>query len=402
MAVYREIMFSGSAGAFSSVTIDNPLAVNKGGILGDKAIYNALSDGDLMAGNDQGRLERIAIGTSQQVLKVADTSPLSLVWAADAAANIDSINSANSNTIGVNDAGGGSFTITMESASVSNGGNALVTGDHLYDFVAFNPLAKTNVNGSLTAISASSTATSYGVGLESVDKNGSLGNITTDQGTIQLNGAFANIPNTAIGNGTSDARFQIGNSSNSGGILPLGNTRLDVNSLTGISVPSGNRTLFDGVGANELTIADATSEVRFPGNLEVKGTASFVDASTLRIADDVFVVADSNPAAASRGGFIVQQSLSSNNNVAFLFDNTKVSGTPQSGTFKGQFGFPAKHYLGALEAAPTIVERMQVIKVSTSDPDNTGEYPDTPLYGGTEGYGHMWVNRSNSKAYIYV
>lgn len=388
-------MFSGSAGKFSSVTIDTQLAVNKGGFYLDGA---TLVDGDLIAGNNAGRLERIPIGTSQEVLKVADTTPLSLSWATDAAANIDSVQSGDTNTLSVNPLGGGSFTMTMVSASVSSGGNALVTGDHLYDFVDTNPLGKTNVDGTLTAISASSTATSYGVGLESVDKNGALGNITTNTGTIQLNGAFTNILNTAL----TDDRFILGNTSNTGGILSLGGTRLNVNKLEGISVPSGNRTLFDGVGANELTIADATSEVFIPGNLTVEGTASFIDASTLRIADDVFVVADSNPAAASKGGFIVAQNSTNNDNVAFLFDNTKVSGTAQTGTFKGQFGFPAKNYINALENAPNIVERMQVVKSDTSDPTNTGEWPDTPLYGGTEGYGHLWVNRSTNKAFIYV
>ncbi len=395
-------MFSGSVGAFSSVTLDSVLPVGQGGILGDKAIYNALSDGDLISGDGNGRLERIGIGSSQEILRVSETTPLTLLWGTDAAANIDNIQSGNSNTTAVNPLGGGGFSVGLISASVSNGGNALVTGDHLYDFVVSNPLGKTNVNGSLTAISASSNATSYGVGLESVDKNGTLGNITTNQGTIQLNGAFSNIPNASIGNGSSDARFVIGSSVSSGTILPLGGTRGDINNLNGISVPSGNRTLFDGVGANNLTVGDATSTVKFSGNLTVEGTASFIDSGILRIADDVFVVADSNPAAASRGGFIVQQSLSQQNNVAFFFDNTKVTGTPQTGTFKGQFGFPAKHYIGALEAAPAIVETMQVIKVSTSDPDNTAEFPDTPLYGGEEGYGHMWVNSSNNKAYIYV
>lgn len=399
MAVYREIMFSGSVGAFSSVTLTNQLATNQGGFYLDGA---TLVDGDLIGGDNNGRLERVPIGTSQQVLSVSDTTPKALLWATDQAATIDNIIAGNSNTLAVNTGGGGSFTLTMVSASVSSGGTALVTGDHLYDFVVSNPLGKTNDDGTLTAISASSTATSYGVGLESVDKNGTLGNITTNTGTIQLNGAFTNIPNTAIGTVSADSRFQIGNSNNTGGQLPLGGTRADVNSLTGISVDSGNRTLFDGVGANTLTIANATSTVKFPGNLRVEGTASFIDAGTLRIADDVFIVADSTPAAASKGGFIVAQTSTSNNNVAFLFDNTKVAGTPQSGTFKGQFGFPTKTTIAGLEGAPSIVERMQVIKVDTSDPSNTGEYPDTPLYGGTEGYGHMWVNRSNSKAFIYV
>ena len=400
MAIYREIMMSGSAGKFSSVTIDTKLAVASGGFYLDGA---TLVNGDLIAGDGNGRLERIPIGTSQQILSVSDTTPKALLWADDAAANIDNIVAGDSNTLAVNTGGGGSFTLTMVSASVSNGGTALVTGDHLYDFVVSNPLGKTNVDGTLTAISASSTATSYGIGLESEDKNGALGNITTNTGTIQLNGAFANIPNTAIGNGTSDARFVIGTLGNAGGVLPLGGTRADVNKLEGISVASGNITLFDGVGANDLTIADATSEVKFPGNLTVEGTASFIDASTLRIKDDTFLLNDVNPAAASDGGFIVAQNSAGSDNVAFTIDISNKSLSPQTGTYSGQWGFPSKGTISNLEGGVgASAFTMQVIKSDTSDPTNTGEFPDRPQYGGGNGVGHLWVNRSSNKAFIYV
>jgi len=400
MAIYREIMMSGSAGKFSSVTIDTELPVASGGFYLGGA---TLVDGDLIGGDENGRLERISIGTSQQILSVSDSTPRALLWADDAAANIDNIIAGDSNTLAVNTGGGGSFTLTMVSASVSNGGTALVTGDHLYDFVVSNPLGKTNVDCTLTAISASSTATSYGIGLESEDKNGALGNITTNTGTIQLNGAFANIPNTAIGNGTSDARFVIGTLGNAGGVLPLGGTRADVNKLQGISVSSGNITLFDGVGANDLTIADATSEVKFPGNLTVEGTASFIDASTLRIKDDTFLLNDVNPAAASDGGFIVAQNSAGSDNVAFTIDISNKSLTPQTGTYSGQWGFPSKSTISNLEGGVgASAFTMQVIKSDTSDPTNTGEFPDRPQYGGGNGVGHLWVNRSSNKAFIYV
>lgn len=396
MANYREIMFSGSAGIFSSVTIDTKLAVNKGGFNLDGA---TLVDGDLIAGNGDGRLERIPIGSSQEILTVADTTPLSLSWATDAAANIANIQSGNSNTLSVSDAGGGSFSLTMVSASVSNGGNALVTGDHLYDFVVSNPLGKSNVNGTLTAISASSTATSYGVGLEAVDKNGALGNITTNTGTIRLNGAFNDIPNTAL---TSN-NFVLGTIANSGGVLSLGGTITNPVKLEGISVSSGNITLFDGVGANNLTIGDATSTVKFPGNLEVKGVVKFIEASTLRIKDDTFLLNDQSPSAASDGGFIVAQNGASNNNVAFTIDVSNKSGTPQTGEYSGQWGFPAKNTISSLAGGiGASAFTMQVIEVSLTNPTNTGEYPDAPLYGGTSGYGHLWVNKTDSKAFIYV
>lgn len=389
-------MFSGSAGIFSSVTIDTKLAVNKGGFNLDGA---TLVDGDLIAGNGDGRLERIPIGSSQEILTVADTTPLSLSWATDAAANIANIQSGNSNTLSVSDAGGGSFSLTMVSASVSNGGNALVTGDHLYDFVVSNPLGKSNVNGTLTAISASSTATSYGIGLEAVDKNGALGNITTNTGTIRLNGAFNDIPNTAL---TSN-NFVLGTIANSGGVLSLGGTITNPVKLEGISVSSGNITLFDGVGANNLTIGDATSTVKFPGNLEVKGVVKFIEASTLRIKDDTFLLNDQSPSAASDGGFIVAQNGASNNNVAFTIDVSNKSGTPQTGEYSGQWGFPTKNTISSLAGGiGASAFTMQVIEVSLTNPTNTGEYPDAPLYGGTSGYGHLWVNKTDSKAFIYV
>lgn len=401
MAVYREIMMSGSAGKFSSVTIDTKLAVASGGFNLDGATP---TDGDLLGGDNNGRLERVPIGTSQQILSVSDTTPKALLWADDAAASIDTINTANSSTLSIALPGGGAVQLTMETAAVANGEPALVTGDGLYDFVVDNPLGKTNVDGTLTAISASSNSTSYGVGLESVDKNGALGNITTNTGTIQLNGAFTNIPNTAIGNGSTDARFVIGNVVNSSGILSLGGTRLDVSKLEGITVGSGNITLFNGVGANELTIADATSEVKFPGNLRVEGTASFIDASTLRIKDDTFLLNDTDPAAASDGGFIVAQNSAGSDNVAFTMDISNKSLTPQTGTYSGQWGFPSKGTISNLEGGLLggSAFTMQVVKSDTSDPANTGEFPDRPQYGGGNGIGHVWVNRSLNKAFIYV
>lgn len=401
MAVYREIMMSGSAGKFSSVTIDTKLAVASGGFNLDGA---TLADGDLLGGDNAGRLERVPIGTSQQILSVSDTTPKALLWANDAAASIDAINTANSSTLSITLPGGGAVQLTMETAAVTNGEPALVTGDGLYDFVVSNPLGKTNVDGTLTAISASSNATSYGVGLEAVDKNGALGNITTNTGTIQLNGAFTSIPNTAIGNGSTDARFVIGNVANSNGILSLGGTRLDVSNLEGITVGSGNITLFNGVGANELTIADTTSEVKFPGNLRVEGTASFIDASTLRIKDDTFLLNDTDPTSASDGGFIVAQNSAGSDNVAFTIDISNKSLSPQTGTYSGQWGFPSKGTIAQLEGGLLggSAFTMQVVKSDTSDPANTGEFPDRPQYGGGNGIGHVWVNSSSNKAFIYV
>ncbi len=392
-------MMSGSAGKFSSVTIDTKLAVASGGFNLDGA---TLVDGDLLGGDNNGRLERVPIGANQQILSVSDTTPRALLWANDAAASIDTIATANSSTLAITLPGGGAVQLTMQTAVVTNGEAALVTGDGLYDFVVSNPLGKTNTDGTVTSISASSGATSYGIGLESSDAITSADTITS-RGTIQLNGAFANIPNTAIGNGNTDVRFVLGNTNNSSGILPLGGTRADIQKLEGISVPSGNRTLFDGVGANELTIADATSEVKFPGNLTVEGTASFIDASTLRIKDDTFLLNDVNPAAASDGGFIVAQNGGSNNNVAFTIDISNKSLSPQTGTYSGQWGFPTKNTISSLAAGiGASAFTMQVIKHDTSDPANTGEFPDRPQYGGGSGVGHLWVNRSSNKAFIYV
>lgn len=402
---YYEILFSGSAATLASAQIDTALTESSGGTGIDSS---TLQQGDLIVGDSNGELSRFAHGSNLEVLRVNENGT-GILWGDDSTAAIDVVQSGNSGNTSVVDDGSDPSNITVDilTGSAANANVVtVVSGDDAYDLANSNPLGKTNNAGVVTSVSASSNATSYGLTFKSAQQ-GTDGPITA-AGTITLGGSFTNIPTSALVAGLD--RIFIGQNNNDG-VVALGTARTTLNdinnggsSTTGIGfLTGGNRNLANGIGANTLTLGDGNSTINIPGNLTVAGDTKFITAGVLRIKDDTFLVNDSTPAAAGDGGFIVAQDGTSNNNVAFKFDESSKAGTPETGTYKGQFGLPAKNTISALETGGVgIAEKFQVIKDHTSDPSNGGEYPDAPLYGGTNGYGHLWINKSTSKAFIYV
>jgi hypothetical protein len=401
---YYEILFSGSAAALASTQIDTALTESSGGIGIDSS---TLQQGDLIVGDSNGELSRFAHGSNLEILRVNEQGT-GILWGDDASAAIDVIQSGNAGNTGVIDNGldPSSVQVDILTGSAANANVVkVVSGDGAFDLADSNPLNKTNNAGVVTSVSASSNATSYGLTLIS-DQQGTAGPITA-AGTITLGGAFTNIPTSALTAGLD--RIFIGKNDITG-VCALGTSRLFLNNInyggsstTGIGFATGaNRSLANGLGANTLTLGDGTSTIKIPGNLNVAGDTKFITAGVLRIKDDTFLVNDSDTPAVGDGGFIVAQNGASNDNVSFRFDESNKSGTPATGTYKGQFGFPLKNTIPILEGAVGISQKIQVIKDHTSDPSNTGEYPDAPLYGGTLGHGHLWINKSTSKAFIYV
>ena len=56
--------------------------------------------------------------------------------------------------------------------------------------------------------------------------------------------------------------------------IALGGTDTTLTGLTDIDLTAGNKTIFDGVGANTLTIGAGTTTIAIPGNLVVTGTTT--------------------------------------------------------------------------------------------------------------------------------
>ena len=72
----------------------------------------------------------------------------------------------------------------------------------------------------------------------------------------------------------------IGNS-----IIALGGTDTTLTGLTDIDLTSGDKTIFDGVGENSLTIGASTTTVKIAGNLEVDGSTTTISTTDLEITD---------------------------------------------------------------------------------------------------------------------
>ena len=60
----------------------------------------------------------------------------------------------------------------------------------------------------------------------------------------------------------------------------VGLTDLDLTKL-------GNKTIFDTVGANTLTMGASTTTISIPGNLTVSGTTTYIDTTNLAIGDNI-------------------------------------------------------------------------------------------------------------------
>lgn len=79
--------------------------------------------------------------------------------------------------------------------------------------------------------------------------------------------------------------------------ITIGGTDTTLTGLTDIDLTSGDKTIFDGVGANNLTIGAGTTTVVIPGDLQVTGTTTTNNVETVSTSNGVVFegnVADAN------------------------------------------------------------------------------------------------------------
>ncbi len=365
MATWKKVLLSGSAAAFSSLTIDSALGLASGG-----TGQTSYSDGDLLyysssaATNNQ--FTKLAIGAAGRVLKVdSDGFP---AWQTDDQGGVTSITSTNTATLTVTGTTTKTLTAVTTNGVGQNNGN-LITGGQAYSYYDSN---FTNNAGTIQSITAGTT-----------QKNGlSLsGGTISSTGTIALTGTLGNITNSQL---STLGQITIGSDTKA-----LGDSFATLNGLTGISYASGNRNLANGVGAFTLTIADSTSTVVIPGNFEVQGTASFTDAQTLKVEDKVILLA-SGAGSATAGGFIVEQGTADQGQF-FGYDNNAG----------GRWGFKAAQSDGS---TPSIDHYATIIQRGNYSGNTPGQ--SAPTYGGSSGWGNIAIDSSVSNqadaVYMYV
>jgi len=186
---------------------------------------------------------------------------------------VESVTSGDTDTITI---GGTAVdpTISANTAAVADGSTNLATGDQIYDFVIGQNYSTTT--GTVTSVAISGTD---GIDVDS-------GSPITSSGTITL--GLSNVPNSSLANNS----ITIGDST-----IALGGTDTTLTGLTDIDLTAGNKTIFDGVGANNLTIGASGTTVVIPGDLQVTGTTTTNNVETVSTSNGVVFegnVADDN------------------------------------------------------------------------------------------------------------
>ena len=84
-----------------------------------------------------------------------------------------------------------------------------------------------------------------------------------------------------------------------------------------LDLAAGDRTVFDTVGANTLTIGASTTDIVLPGNLTVSGTTTYINTTNMAIGDNILEL---NAAGSNDGGIYVRDAEGTSNSGSLLWN----------------------------------------------------------------------------------
>ena len=131
-------------------------------------------------------------------------------------------------------------------------------------------------------------------------------------GSIAASKLAGSIPNSKISN----PNITIGDST-----IALGGTDTTLTGLTDIDLTSGNKTIFDGVGNNDLTIGASNTKVIIAGDFQVDGTTTTLNTTTLDVEDKNITLnkgGDTN--SANGAGITVEDAVDGSTDATILWD----------------------------------------------------------------------------------
>lgn len=232
----------------------------------------------------------------------------------------------------------------LANSSVTVGSTAIPLGSAATTIIGISSLASTNITGSIISASTSLTAgTITATNGVSVTAN----NVTVSSGYVRAGSPSPAGPGTA------------------GGIEGVYGY---FNSLTS-------------TGTSTLDSANITNNLTVGGDLRVNGTASFINSNNLYVKDQ-FILLNSGSTFAD-SGIVVGYSASGVGSAIYL----------DAISTYGRFGVA----FNVSGTATTVTPDSYLVSVSSS----AGNPGGNPVWGGTTGYGNMYVNSSDESIWIY-
>ena len=276
-----------------------------------------------------------------------------------------------------------SGTVTS-SGNLTLGGTLVLTSGQVTTALGYTPYDNTNPNGytsfaepgifsgggtptlasgvtaaEIRALIGAGTSSTTGT-VTSVAVSGSngitvSGSPITGAGTISI--GLSNLANSVLAN--DDVTF--GTTT-----VALGGSSTSIAGLTALDFAAGDRTIGASIGANNLTLAGATSTVVIPGNLTVNGTTTSVNSNQVNIGDAILTLnADETGAPSQNAGFEVERGTSAN--VQFIWNETD-----DRWDFGASYDVRANAFIGDLDGTASDASKWTNARTITLGGDASG------------------------------
>lgn len=229
-------------------------------------------------------------------------------------------------------------------------GSAWVAIGEAQSFVAGEGIDVGTSGDTITISGEDATTSNKGIAsFATADFAVSSGAVSIKTGGVSNDQLAGSIANGKLANSS----ITIGNST-----IALGGTDTSLTGLTDIDLTSGDKTIFDGVGANTLTIGAASTNIVIPGDLQVTGTIT---------TNNVETISTSN-------GIVFEGSVADANELTLLAGSLTGDRTVTLADLTGHVAVFAAVPTATITATPAELNLLDGI--TTLSGSNTGDEPD--------------------------
>jgi hypothetical protein len=237
------------------------------------------------------------------------------------------VNASLSGSAAITNANLANSTITM--AATAGSSDAIALGE-TFTFTAGEGIDTTMGSNAVTIAAEDATDSNKGIASFSTD------NFTVSSGVVTIKDSGVN--NDELAGSIANAKLANSAITIGGTATSLGGTITALTALTDLDLTAGNKTIFDTVGANTLTIGAGNTTVNIAGSLTISGASTLVTSNTVTIGDALLLLnSDESGTPSHDSGYIIERGSSAN--VGLIWDESAdewvVINTNSTGTETG-------------------------------------------------------------------